>query len=204
VGVTFSDGSSFSDGSTFAQSIEPEQEPHGVSTSGGTTFALTAAAPASLDDYGYASLSYTEVGEVSDLGEIPERIYDLISWRGVTSRGESKAKGGYTFPAQTIVVGYDPRDLGQKVLAQATFDDGLYTVRIAHPVLGAIYGRALVLGGRLAFGDTNTIVTRPVTLEYVDAMHVPVSEYPPNALTSPIDGRVLTSPIDGRILLRAA
>lgn len=137
-----------------------------VSTSAGTTLAISAAAPATYTAAGYAALTFTEIGEVSDLGDIPSRVYEIVSWRNIASRGESKAKGGFGLGSQTITVGIDPDDAGQTLVDTATNSDAVYSVEIAHPTLGTIYGRALVMGGPKSYGDVNTIATRTITLEY--------------------------------------
>jgi hypothetical protein len=139
-----------------------------VFTSAGTKLLIVKAAPATYDDAGYTTLkaTATAIGEVSDLGDIPARVYDIVSWRNIASRGESKAKGGYTLGTQTITVGIDPDDAGQLLVDTATLDDDPWSVIIAHPRLGDICARALVMGGTRSYGDVNTVATRQITLEY--------------------------------------
>ncbi|MBB4858260.1 hypothetical protein HNO88_001579 [Novosphingobium chloroacetimidivorans] len=137
-----------------------------VFTSAGTTLALSAAAPANYNEAGYEALTFTAIGEISDLGDIPSRVYDIVTWRNIANRGDSKAKGGYTLGTQTITVGIDPDDAGQALVDVATKSDGTYSVKISNPNLGDIYGRALVMGGTRNYGDANTIATRQITLEY--------------------------------------
>lgn len=137
-----------------------------VHTSAGTTLGLAEDAPATYDEAGYAALTFTEIGEVSDLGEIPSRIYELVTWQPIAERGMRKSKGGYQIGSQTITVGIDPEDAGQTLVDAATNADTIYSVEIAHPELGTIYARALVMGGPKSYGDVNSIATRQVTLEY--------------------------------------
>ncbi|MGH6746592.1 hypothetical protein [Novosphingobium sp.] len=139
-----------------------------VHTSAGAKVLLTKPAPATYDSAGYTTLkaTATQVGEVSDLGDTPSRVYDIVSWRNISNRGESKAKGGYTLGTQTLTVGIDPDDAGQDLVDTATDDDDPYTVIITHPRLGDICARALVMGGPKNYGDTNTVATRQITLEY--------------------------------------
>jgi hypothetical protein len=139
-----------------------------VHTSAGTTLLLAQAAPATFDAAGYAALkaTATEIGEVSDLGDIPSRVYEIVNWRNIANRGDSKAKGGYTLGSQTITVGIDPDDAGQLLVDTATNDDDPYSVIISHPNLGDICARALVMGGPKNYGDVNTVATRQITLEY--------------------------------------
>ena len=140
-----------------------------VSTSAGTILGISAAAPATYDKVGYEALTFTSVGEVSDLGEVPSRVYELVNWNPIAERATRKAKGGYNLGSQTITVGIDPEDTGQTLLDTATNSDDVYSVKIGHPQLGTIYARALVMGGPKSYGDVNTIATRQVTLEYTSA-----------------------------------
>jgi len=138
-----------------------------VYTSAGTTLAIAAAAPATYNEAGYEALTWTTIGEVSDLGDIPNsRTYETVEWRNIANRGLSKAKGGYSLPDQTITVGLDPDDAGQALLTTASESDAAYSVKISNPNLGDWYGRALVMGGPTSMGDVNSIVTRQVTLSY--------------------------------------
>lgn len=137
-----------------------------VYTSAGTTLGLSASAPASYNQAGYEALTFTDVGEISDLGEIPARVYELVTWQPISERGMRKSKGGYQIGSQTITVGIDPDDAGQTMIDTATAADTVYSVKIYHPSLGTIYARALVMGGPKNYGDVNSIATRQITLEY--------------------------------------
>lgn len=135
-------------------------------TGAGASFGLVLAAPATYNKAGYEALTFTEAGEVTNLGDIPARVYALVTHQPLKSRGEKKRKGGYSLGNQTIVMAIDPNDAGQAVLDTATNSDAEYSIRLNHPTLGAIYARALVMGGPKTYGDVNTVATRSVTIEY--------------------------------------
>lgn len=138
-----------------------------VFTSSGTVLSISAAVPATYNTAGYAALTWTPIGEVSDLGDIPgSRTYETVTWRNIASRGTTKAKGVYDIADQTITVGFDPDDAGQILLTTATEADTPYSVKISNPNLGDFYGRALVMGGPTNFGDGSAVATRQVTLAY--------------------------------------
>lgn len=137
-----------------------------VHTSAGTILGVSAAAPATYTEAGYEALTFTTVGEVSDLGDIPSRIYELVTWNAIAERGTRKSKGGYNLGSQTLTVGIDPDDAGQTLVDTLTNSDSPGSIKIAHPGLGTIYARALVMGGPKSYGDVNTVATRQITLEY--------------------------------------
>lgn len=138
-------------------------------TSAGATIGLSAAAPATWDGTGYAALTYTTIGEVTDLGEIPDKIFELVTIQPVASRAQKKAKGGYNLGSQTIQYAIDPADAGQILANTASGNDTTYSVKIAHPSLGTIYARALVMGGPKNYGDVNSAAMKSLTLEYTGA-----------------------------------
>lgn len=135
-------------------------------TSAGATLALSASAPATYDETGYEALTFTTVGKITDLGERPEKTFEVVTVNYVASRGAVKAKGGFNLGSQTITVTVDPDDTGQALVDTATDADTAYSVKIDHPNLGTRYARALVMGGPTSYGDVNTPATRQITLEY--------------------------------------
>lgn len=135
-------------------------------TSAGTTIALAAAAPATYNEAGYEALTFTTIGGVTDLGQIPSKVYQLVEVFFVASRGKSKAKGGFDLGSQTVTYAVDADDAGQILVDAATDSDSAYSVKIDHPSEGTIYARALVMGGPISYGDVNSPSTRAVTLEY--------------------------------------
>lgn len=136
------------------------------STSAGTTIGLSAAQPATYDQAGYEALTFTTIGSVTDLGQIPSRVYELVTLYYVASRGQSKAKGGYNLGSQQITYAINAGDTGQALADTATESDSAYSVKISHPTLGDIYAQALVMGGPKTYADVNTASTKQLTLEY--------------------------------------
>lgn len=135
-------------------------------TAAGTTLALSAAAPATYNAAGYGALTWTTVGRITDIGDIPDKTYEVVTVNYVASRGAVKAKGGFDLGSQTITVTIDDVDTGQALIDAAVDSDNPYSVKIDHPSLGTRYARALVMGGARTYGDVNSAATRSITLEY--------------------------------------
>lgn len=150
-------------------------------TSAGTTIAISASAPANYNKAGYEALVFTPIGEVTDLGDIPDRIYDLVTHQPLATRGVQKGKGGYNLGSQTIVYAIDPADQGQIAVDAAVNSDSAYSVKIAHPSLGTIYARALIMGGPKNYGTVSSVASKSVTLEY-------------SAPSASVDGIVIVPP----------
>lgn len=138
-------------------------------TGAGATFGLSASAPATYNQAGYEALTFTTVGKVTNFGNIPSRVYEVVRQQYLASRGTAKAKGAYDLGSQQITVTIDPDDAGQALVATATNAETPYSVKMDHPLLGTIYARAIVLGGQKSWGDNNTPATQQITLEYTMA-----------------------------------
>lgn len=135
-------------------------------TGAGATIGLTSSAPGSYNQAGYEALSFTNVGKVTNFGQVPSRVYEIVKLMYLASAGTDKAKGGYDLGNQQITVALDPDDAGQAMLGTATNSTATYSVKLDHPVLGTIYARALVMGGPKEYGDNNTPATQQITIEY--------------------------------------
>lgn len=137
-----------------------------ITTGAGTTIGLSASAPGAYTSGGYGALSFTTIGKIINLGNLPSRVYEIITQQTVSGRGTYKAKGGYDLGSQEITFAVDDSDTGQILLATANSSDTVYSVAIVHPTLGTIYARALVQLGAKVLGDNNTAVTQTCTLHY--------------------------------------
>ena len=135
-------------------------------TGAGATLSLAAAQPATYTGPGYVALTWVPVGKVTNLGDIPNRAYEVVTLNYLASAGQDKAKGGFSLGSQTVTMAIDQADTGQILLDTATNSTARYSIKIAHPTLGTVYAQALVMGGPKTFGDVNTAATRQVTLEY--------------------------------------
>ena len=137
-----------------------------IITSAGPTLSISSAAPATFDKAGYEALTFTEIGKVTDLGEIPSRVYELVTLQPIATRGTEKGKGGFAEGSQTITLALTPDDAGQILAESAVDDDEPVAVEIAHPQLGTFYAQALVMSFTRSLGDVNSAATGSLTLEY--------------------------------------
>lgn len=100
-----------------------------VQTSAGTTFALSAAAPATYDATGYSALTFTEVGEVTNIPEYGGS-YSLVTHEPLGNRSVVKRKGILNNGSMTLTIGRDVSDAGQTLLATAYGEDEVYSFEI--------------------------------------------------------------------------
>jgi hypothetical protein len=84
----------------------------------GGFLSVSAATPATFDADGYVALSWTEVGEAS---EIPEfgAAYSAVMFTSLKTGIENKFHGALNYGSITIPLGYDSTDAGQIILLAA-------------------------------------------------------------------------------------
>ena len=84
----------------------------------GGFLSVSAATPATFDADGYAALTWTEVGEAS---EIPEfgAAYSAVTFTSLKTGIEDKFHGALNYGSITIPLGYDSTDAGQIILLAA-------------------------------------------------------------------------------------
>jgi hypothetical protein len=135
-----------------------------VFTSAGSVLRLSATAPATFNAAGYNALTYTTVGEVTDLGEFG-REFALVTHNSIDNRATQKFKGSFNEGSLTIQLGLDTDDAGQILAKAATLADGLYSVLITTQNLDKYYFQARVMSFKVAVGSVDSITTATMMLE---------------------------------------
>lgn len=136
----------------------------GAFTSAGSKLFISSALPATYDAAGYAALTFTEIGEVSDLGEFG-RQYNLVTYNTLGDRRTVKRKGSYndgTIAAQMARV---PSDAGQAILTDAVNDDASYAVKITLQDGTVFYTTAQIMSYTTNIGSVDQITAATVNME---------------------------------------
>lgn len=136
----------------------------GIATSAGTTFKISAGTPATFDGTGYAALTYTAVGEITDLGEFG-REYALVTHQPVGSRGTRKFKGSFNEGTITLSLGLDTDDAGQILCKSASLSDNDYSFVVTSQTGDKYYFQAKVMSWKVGIGGVDSITTATCTLE---------------------------------------
>jgi len=86
-----------------------------VFTSAGTTLEVAADQPATRDESGFSALTYTSVGEVTDMGEYgPE--FEVVTHNPLATRRTVKRKGTVNDGSISMQLARVPSDAGQQIL----------------------------------------------------------------------------------------
>lgn len=136
-----------------------------VFSTAGSTLSIGPAAPATSVDTAaeFDALSYTEVLEVEDLGELGDQN-TIIPFISIKDKRVRKQKGSADAGDMAVVVGRDPLDAGQIAMDTAQGSKLEYAFKMvltdaldANDTPSKFYFRALVSSKRINLGNADTI-----------------------------------------------
>ena len=135
-----------------------------VRTSAGTTLKVSASAPATFNTAGYSALTFTAVGEITDLGEFG-REFALVTHNPVGTRGTQKFKGSFNEGTMNLTLGLDTDDAGQVLMKAASLADSAYSFEVTTQNGDKYYFQAMVMSFKVGIGSVDSITTATCTLE---------------------------------------
>jgi hypothetical protein len=139
-----------------------------VRTSAGSTIAISAAQPATFNQAGYEALSFTTIGEVTDLGEFG-RDYALVTHNPIATRGTVKRKGSYNEGTMDMKLGLDNDDAGQILAKAASESDDDHSIKVTLQDGSDYYFQAQVMNFKVGVGSVDSITNAAIKLELTTA-----------------------------------
>jgi hypothetical protein len=133
-------------------------------TSAGSTLYIGAALPATFDAAGYAAVAWTEVGEITDLGEFG-REYSAVKHNPLKTRGTVKRKGNYDDGALTLQMARVPGDAGQAAMIIALDSDNSYPIKVTLQDATNLFTTAQVMSYKTNIGSGDQITAASTSLE---------------------------------------
>lgn len=133
-------------------------------TSAGTKLFISSAAPATYNQTGFAALVWTEIGEVSEMGEFG-RQYNLVTFNTLGDRRTVKRKGSYNDGTIACQMARVPDDAGQTILTTAVNSDNSYSIMIKLQDGTVFYTTAQVMSYTTNIGNVDQITSATVNLE---------------------------------------
>lgn len=134
-------------------------------TYAGTQLHLTATAPATHDDTGFAALTWTtKIGEIKNYGGGKGKTYTPVTYIIIEDREEKAVKGSYTNGGETLTLNELDTDAGQALLLTALDSDDNYYFRETLQSGAVFYYAAKVLSYTGPGGDANSIRDASVEL----------------------------------------
>lgn len=102
-----------------------------VITFANSVIAISAGVPATYDESGFDALTFTDIGEVINVGS-RGRTYTDVAYKSLKERGTLHRKGSYDEPETPIEIGQDRDDAGQVIIKTASDSDDLFAFRITY------------------------------------------------------------------------
>ena len=135
-----------------------------VRASVGTLLAISAGAPATNDATGFAALTYTTIGEITNAGELAQQwgmAEHVPLSNGLTEKYKTTRNAG----TQTFELGLDTDDAGQILAKAAMLSTANYSFKQTMPNGDVYYSRGLVTNFSSTPGDAGAIASASITIE---------------------------------------
>lgn len=146
-----------------------------VRTSAGTTFWVSSQAVASSfagDATAYGALTFTQVGELSDLGSFGKK-YNLVTFSPLGDRKVVKRKGSYNNGTLALKFGSSVTNPGQVRMQAASNEDASSAFKVITQSGSIYYFTGQVMGWMLEVGSVDQIMGASCDVE-IDNDIVPV------------------------------
>lgn len=139
-----------------------------VRTSAGSTLGISSANPATFNVAGYAALTFTSIGEITDFGEFG-REYNLVTHNPVGDRGTVKLKGSFNEGQMTLQLGLDTDDAGQLLAKGAVNSDNNHSFELTTQNGDIYYFQAQVMSFKIGVGSVDQVTSATIMLEITTA-----------------------------------
>tara|TARA_R110000772_G_scaffold9385_1_gene30844 strand:- start:6872 stop:7324 length:453 start_codon:yes stop_codon:yes gene_type:complete len=143
-----------------------------IRTSAGTTIGISATLPTTFDDdagTGYPSLTFTTVGEVTELPAIGS-VYNLVTHNPLGERRIVKKKGSVNDGSMGISFAADEDDTGQTAVKTQSTSDNDAAFAITYPGGAIDYFTGLVMDFQVVSGGADSIKSSSVNVELTRAL----------------------------------
>ncbi|RYG13185.1 MAG: hypothetical protein EON92_06240 [Burkholderiales bacterium] len=135
----------------------------GPTTNAGNKLYISAAKPTTFDGTGYAALTWTEIGEITDPGD-KGRTYAPVNHMPVASRTVQKFKGSRDDGNMNVAYATDRSDAGQILCKTALDSDNDYSFKSLYQNGEIDYFQAKVMSMAGGAGGTDSMRSGTMTL----------------------------------------
>lgn len=134
-------------------------------TSAGTILGISSAAPLTFNEAGFEALSFTDIGEITDITGDIGRVYNLVTHNPLATRATQKFKGSYNSGSVSISLAIDRADAGQILAKTALTSDADYSFKITFQDGTVTYFRGKVMSFPTTPGNVDSITAGTITIE---------------------------------------
>ena len=133
-------------------------------TSAGSTLLVYAGLPVTYTVEGFKQLAFTEVAEITDLGEFG-REYEQVTHKPLKDRRTVKRKGSYNEGSISLPMARDANDAGQAILSAASKSDASYSYCIRLQDGSRFFFTAQCMSFKTSIGGVDSITGKTAQLE---------------------------------------
>ena len=137
-----------------------------VETVAGTTIGISAGVPTTFTAAGYAALTFSTIGEITDGGS-HGRTYAEVTHMPIGNRGKQKFKGSFDEGNKTLQLAISGADAGQVLTKAALLSDNPYAFKVLYQGGAIDYFQARVMSFAKATAGVDSILTATVTLALI-------------------------------------
>lgn len=130
----------------------------GIHSTAGTTLHISAGNPATFDAAGYNALSWTAVGEITNLGEFGREFAQIVH-SPIGTRAKRKLKGSFDEGSLDLQLALDNDDAGQIVMKAASLSDNAYAFKVTAQNGDKYFFQGLVMQWKRGFGGVDDITS---------------------------------------------
>lgn len=138
--------------------------PDSVQTLVETTISVSATLPATFDDTGYAALTFSAIGQVTDWTP-GGQVYNVVTSNPIAQRSTDKYKGTFNNGADSITVNRDDDDAGQIIIQAALISDADQAFEVTYQDGTIDYFTGKVVSFDTVAGGADSIVQKTISLE---------------------------------------
>jgi hypothetical protein len=135
-----------------------------VRTSAGSTLACSAVYPATQDQAGYSALTYINIGEITNMGDVG-KTFTVVNHSPLGTRQQVKKKGSFNNGSMALKIGRDSSDAGQAALKTGLQSDLYYSFKLTYQDGTINYFQALITDFKTSVGTVDQITEVSCTLE---------------------------------------
>ncbi|MCR4297507.1 MAG: hypothetical protein NUV75_01955 [Gallionella sp.] len=110
------------------------------------------------------AITYTDIGEITDLPGAAGRNYNTSEHAPLSSRRRQRKKASYTLDDLTVVMAWDQSDAGQDLCRTAALDDSVLTFKLTKQGGDIRYFTAQVSGFIENMGTVDNVAQGQMTL----------------------------------------
>ena len=133
-------------------------------TSAGTKLYISATAPATYNQAGFAALTFTEIGEIVNMGDFG-RTYNIVNHVNLGSRKTVKLKGSYNEGNLDLQLARAPGNSGQALIVTASTSDNSYSFKVVLQDGTIMYFSGQVASYSTNVGSSDQIVGAKANIE---------------------------------------